>query len=528
MLSSARLAMSGTPTRTLGHDQAAAANEADDWRGLGQLVDFLGVQPLPSRQTGLEHIRVALDRFIVRHPPAVVHAEVTLPPMTVLTTAVDLDPLARATYNALVALFVVNVVTTGSTGDQSHSYFAARNRKELARLLGNFSSAAVWWGTAEIVDRVWGALAIVGTHLRRGKRDGPSDARVDEGEPYLAEELAELELARQHLRAAVDSAAWIASMNQADLRFAIDGAGERIRDELGVPDDEGHRTLLSGGSILAGRMAVGKSVRQAELDARPDVDADARITDLILDDIKLWRDGPELVAKEIEDAQAVKRAEQKAERERKAAAKAAKARGKGKGKAGGGGSTSLKGKAAIKAIDKASGKGKKNKPAAPKPKPQRTAYQVFGPSSLTLGSADPRSRRRQAGDGPRRRRSGRVGSRSAPLAPPRAGRRRRHALDQARPRHPADPDGRPARLFYRPVRQLNLALEHGRGAQRHEHPVRDLPPAARHAGLVVGLPREGTASIRRGSARARARDGPRPRRSRPRHSGAYMTALRHR
>lgn len=99
LLSTSRLAMSGTPTRTLGHDQAAPSNEADDWRGLGDIMRFLGVGSLPSRDDGLEHVQLALDRFIVRHQPEAVREEVKLPPLTLLTTGVDLDSFSRSTYN---------------------------------------------------------------------------------------------------------------------------------------------------------------------------------------------------------------------------------------------------------------------------------------------------------------------------------------------------------------------------------------------------------------------------------------------
>lgn len=190
----------GTPTRHLVADAGfngilegnarsggiGAEAERRDLATLGRMVGgFLSIPPWTSSlawrnwmvKPFLTHLpgsedRLArlMHRIMVRNQPQDVDRSIQIPPLYERTHHLPLHPLARLTYNALVALQHVNTVTSERVGPDY--LFHEKNRKRVIQLLDNLGRASFWLNLPNLSD-IEASPAVVEEYLAlraQGKR----------------------------------------------------------------------------------------------------------------------------------------------------------------------------------------------------------------------------------------------------------------------------------------------------------------------------------------------------------------------
>ncbi|GAA5825761.1 hypothetical protein JCM11251_000361 [Rhodosporidiobolus azoricus] len=184
-----RWAVSGTPSTNLRGAQEGAegalfapANTAGgdrvDLERLGQLFSrFIkhAAFPRPDSLRKLVQTHVldsgerpyrlssVLDRAVIRHDHSLIKQSFKLPPLTSRIVYIEMEEAERRTYNALVALFSSNSITSQRV-DQDY-LFHAQQRKHLDTLCDNLACASFFFGSDEFFGQLSDARAYVEKRL---------------------------------------------------------------------------------------------------------------------------------------------------------------------------------------------------------------------------------------------------------------------------------------------------------------------------------------------------------------------------
>ncbi|GAA5970910.1 hypothetical protein JCM11641_004505 [Rhodosporidiobolus odoratus] len=171
--SESRWAVSGTPSTNLRVTQdeeesalfaptTISGGDRADLDRLGQLfARFVRhpASPKPDSLRKLAEIRVTsggprisrlakiLDRVVVRHHAAIIKQSFQLPPLTSRVVYIELEEAERKVYNALVALFSSNSITSQRV-DQDY-LFHKHHQKHLDTLTDNLQASTTFFGSTE-------------------------------------------------------------------------------------------------------------------------------------------------------------------------------------------------------------------------------------------------------------------------------------------------------------------------------------------------------------------------------------------
>ncbi|GAA5943611.1 hypothetical protein JCM1841_004285, partial [Sporobolomyces salmonicolor] len=177
-----RWAVSGTPSTNLrgaateGEGALSAASttvggDRTDLDRLGQLFSRFFQHPSFPRHSSLrtlvmahaaEHgerpsrLKGVFDRAIVRHRSDLVKPTLELPPLTVRIVHLEMEEAERKMYNALIAIFASNSITSQRT-DQDYLFHASQ-RRWLDELCDNLATATTFFGSSEIEGRLYDAI----------------------------------------------------------------------------------------------------------------------------------------------------------------------------------------------------------------------------------------------------------------------------------------------------------------------------------------------------------------------------------
>ncbi|GAA5963090.1 hypothetical protein JCM3765_001766 [Sporobolomyces pararoseus] len=161
-----RWAVSGTPSTNLrgasvDGQLAAASNAAGGTRidldRLGQLYSgFLRHPAFDKPQTLRDLVgdypsRVApvFNQSFIRHPTSLVKPVLSIPPLSVRTTFIELEEAERKMYNALTAIFSSNAIQSQRV-DQDY-FFHKANAGPLKNLCSNLATASAFFASDEIL-----------------------------------------------------------------------------------------------------------------------------------------------------------------------------------------------------------------------------------------------------------------------------------------------------------------------------------------------------------------------------------------
>ncbi|GAA5906076.1 hypothetical protein JCM6882_003552 [Rhodosporidiobolus microsporus] len=184
-----RWAVSGTPSTNLrGAQEGAegalfasaptAGGDRVDLDRLGQLFSrFIKHGAFPRHDTLRKLVQThvldggerpnrlsrVLDRAVIRHDHSLIKDSFTLPPLTSRIVYIEMEEAERRTYNALVALFSSNSITSQRV-DQDY-LFHPQQRKHLDTLCDNLACASFFFGSDELFHQLSEARDYVNKRL---------------------------------------------------------------------------------------------------------------------------------------------------------------------------------------------------------------------------------------------------------------------------------------------------------------------------------------------------------------------------
>ncbi|GAA5859888.1 hypothetical protein JCM1840_001782 [Sporobolomyces johnsonii] len=194
-----RWAVSGTPSTNLrgaateGEGALSAASttvggDRTDLDRLGQLFSRFVQHPSFPRHSSLRTLVMAhaadhgerpsrlkgvFDRAIVRHRSDLVKPTLKLPPLTVRIVHLEMEEAERKMYNALLAIFASNSITSQRT-DKDYLFHTSQ-RRWLDELCDNLATATTFFGSSEIEGRLHDAIRWAHERLDSDKSSSWSD-----------------------------------------------------------------------------------------------------------------------------------------------------------------------------------------------------------------------------------------------------------------------------------------------------------------------------------------------------------------
>ncbi|BGP55259.1 hypothetical protein JCM8202v2_002857 [Rhodotorula sphaerocarpa] len=159
-----RWAVSGTPSTNLRVSEEAAGEGGDrsDFDRLGNIFNrFLAHKAFPkpdSLRKAIQHhvhgggervsrLKTIFDRAIIRHRPEDIKRAFSLPPISRTVVQVQMEECERKVYNALIATFVSNAITSQRV-DVDYLFHPTK-RAHLDTLCDNLASATTFFGSSE-------------------------------------------------------------------------------------------------------------------------------------------------------------------------------------------------------------------------------------------------------------------------------------------------------------------------------------------------------------------------------------------
>ncbi|GAA6012949.1 hypothetical protein JCM10207_008392 [Rhodosporidiobolus poonsookiae] len=288
-----RWAVSGTPTTNLRGGQeegegrallsaaTTAGGDRIDLDRLGQLFSRFvrhAAFPRPDSLRKLVQTHVldggeracrllgVFNRAVVRHAPALVKQSFSLPPLTSKVVNIAMEEGERRVYNALLALFSSNSITSQRVDYLFHN----QQQKHLSTLVDNLSTASTFFGSEELLGQLFDARNYAEKRL-----NGESSLKWTEGE-------------RKGLRTA------LTVMQEAldDRETRLTSGAPAVAFEVeGFPDD----LLAPFLGLSAKKNALGRTlVTQPQL-----VRLRMNLKELRREDVKEWDDDEELIEEMI-------------------------------------------------------------------------------------------------------------------------------------------------------------------------------------------------------------------------------------
>ncbi|GJN89115.1 hypothetical protein Rhopal_002089-T1 [Rhodotorula paludigena] len=286
----ARWAVSGTPSTNLrgGHSgeesalfatTSASGGDRTDLDRLGQLFSRFIQHPAFPRPDSLRklvkssvcgigerayRLATVFDRAIIRHHTDVIKPVLNLPPLTTRKVEIEMEEGERKVYNALLAFFASNSVTSQRV-DVDYLFHKSK-RQHLDTLCSNLATATTFFGSTEFASQVFEARVYA-------ERSMTTKRSVD----WSVEDFDTQRKVMQVLQEALD-----------DREVTLTAGTPAVAFEVRGLDDELVRTFLG---LKAANNPLGRTlVSQNEL-VRLRVD----LKELQHADVKGWDDDEELI-----------------------------------------------------------------------------------------------------------------------------------------------------------------------------------------------------------------------------------------
>ncbi|GAA5928576.1 DEAD/DEAH box helicase [Sporobolomyces koalae] len=276
-----RWAVSGTPSTNLRGASvdgklAAASNivggTREDLDRLGQLYSRFLRHPAFPRPASLRSLvgdhpsRLAsvFNSSIIRHHTSLVKNVLTIPPLSVKVTFVEMEEAERKMYNALLAVFASNAIQS-QRRDQDY-FFHKANVGSLKSLCSNLATASTFFASDE-----------VGHRLREGA--GWAQERLDSEKAvkWSEEDRQGLREAIAVMKAAYSDVEWNLMVNEVSVTIEVEG----LDDEL----------VKAFNGITSSQNPLGRSLVSLHQLVRLRQD----LKELQHIDVKAWNDDEELV-----------------------------------------------------------------------------------------------------------------------------------------------------------------------------------------------------------------------------------------
>ncbi|GAA6012278.1 hypothetical protein JCM11491_007080 [Sporobolomyces phaffii] len=276
-----RWAVSGTPSTNLRGASvdgklAAAGNiiggTREDLDKLGQLYSrFLRHPAFPKPSTLRELVgdhpsRLAdvFNNSIIRHRTSLVKSVLSIPPLSVKVTFVEMEEAERKMYNALTAIFASNAIQS-QRKDQDY-FFHKANAGPLKSLCSNLATASTFFASSEI-----------GARLREGATWAQERLESEKAAKWTEEDRQGLAKAIAVMKEAYDDREW--NLVTGEVSVAIEVVG--LDDEI----------IKAFGGLTAAKNPLNRSLVSLHQLTRLRQD----LKELRHADVKGWNDDEELV-----------------------------------------------------------------------------------------------------------------------------------------------------------------------------------------------------------------------------------------
>lgn len=237
-----RWAISGTPSTNLrsavaanegallAHDSSAGGSEKDFQR-LGQLFsrfirhpaikkpeDFRRIFTDPIHKSGRGAARLAalLDAAIVRNDASRVRSAYTLPPLTKSVVEIVQNEAERKTYNALVAIYSANAISSQRV-DEDYLFHPSK-RRFLDELSTNFAASSFFFASNKLTYWLKHAIENSKEDLASEKKSGS----------WSEEDRRGLEKAIAVMGEALADTEWVSIVDSATINIEVDGIDDEV------------------------------------------------------------------------------------------------------------------------------------------------------------------------------------------------------------------------------------------------------------------------------------------------------------